>query len=154
MSRTPHPSNPPSSQGPPVGAAPLRRVARARTRERGQGLVEFALILPVFLLLLVGAAEFGRAWMTQNVLTGAAREAVRIAAVQDNNAGAMSRAGAILSSAGITGASVTLSDDGVPYGTCQATVSYAFPLAVADFLPGLSCTTVPLTSTTSMRKEY
>lgn len=66
---------------------------------RGQSLVEFALVLPMFLLLLIGVTEFGRAWMTRNILTGASREAVRIAAIQGNTASALSRANNILSSA-------------------------------------------------------
>jgi len=121
---------------------------------RGQSLVEFALVLPVFLLLLIGIAEFGRAWMTRNILTGASREAVRIAAVQGNTASARSRASNILSSAGISGASVNIADDGAPYGTCSVTVSYAFPVSVAGFLPGLSGTNFTLSSSTSMRKEF
>ena len=52
--------------------------------EKGQNLVEFALVVPLLLLLVIGIAEFGRAWMTKNILTGAAREAARIAAVPDN----------------------------------------------------------------------
>ena len=101
---------------------------------RGQSLVEFALVLPMFLLLLIGVTEFGRAWMTRNILTGASREAVRIAAVQGNAASALSRANNVLSSAGISGASVNIADDGAPYGTCRVTVSYAFPVSVAGFL--------------------
>ena len=102
---------------------------------RGQSLVEFALVLPVFLLLLIGVAEFGRAWMTRNILTGASREAVRIAAVQGNTASALSRANNILTSAGISGATVNIADDGAPYGTCSVTVSYAFPVSIAGFVP-------------------
>jgi len=121
---------------------------------RGQSLVEFALVLPVFLLLLIGIAEFGRAWMTRNILTGASREAVRIAAVQGNTASALSRANSILSSAGISGASVNIADDGAPYGTCSVTVSYAFPVSVAGFLPGLMGTNFTLSTSTTMRKEF
>lgn len=121
---------------------------------RGQSLVEFALVLPVFLLLLIGIAEFGRAWMTRNILTGASREAVRIAAVQGNTASALSRANTILSSAGISGASVNIADDGVPYGTCSVTVSYAFPVSVAGFLPGVMGTNFTLSTATTMRKEF
>ncbi|MDA8179035.1 MAG: TadE/TadG family type IV pilus assembly protein [Desulfobacteria bacterium] len=121
---------------------------------RGQSLVEFALVLPVFLLLLIGVAEFGRAWMTRNILTGASREAARIAAVQGNTASALSRANNILSSAGISGALVNIADDGVPYGTCSVTVSYAFPVSVAGFLPGLGGPNFTLSSSTSMRKEF
>jgi len=121
---------------------------------RGQGLVEFALVLPVFLLLLIGVTEFGRAWMTRNILTGASREAVRIAAVQGNTASARSRANNILSSAGISGASVNIADDGTPYGTCSVTVSYAFPVSIAGFLPGISGTSFTLSTSTSLRKEF
>jgi Flp pilus assembly protein TadG len=121
---------------------------------RGQSLVEFALVLPMFLLLLIGVAEFGRAWMTRNILTGASREAVRIAAVQGNAASALSRANNVLSSAGISGASVNIADDGAPYGTCSVTVSYAFPVTIAGFLPGLGGTNFTLSSSTSMRKEF
>jgi Flp pilus assembly protein TadG len=57
-----------------------RRVGWWR-REDGQALVEFALIVPVLLLLIVGLAEFARAWNTKQVLTDAAREALRSAVV-------------------------------------------------------------------------
>ncbi len=127
---------------------------KRRESNRGQGLVEFALVLPVFLLLLVGTAEFGRAWMTRNILTGASREAVRIAAVQGNSATALSRANSILASSGISGAAVNILDDGAPYGTCSVTVSYDFPVSVAGFLPGLSGTSFTLSTSTSMRKEF
>lgn len=50
-------------------------------REDGQALVEFALIVPVLLLLIVGLAEFARAWNTKQVLTDAARESLRSAVV-------------------------------------------------------------------------
>ncbi len=129
-------------------------MGRAEKDCRGQSLVEFALVLPVFLLLLIGIAEFGRAWMTRNILTGAAREAVRIAAVQDNAASALARANAILASAGVSGAAVNVLDDGVPFGTCQVTVTYNFPVTVAGFLPGLQGKNFPLSSSTTMRKEF
>jgi hypothetical protein len=45
--------------------------------EDGQALVEFALVVPLLLLLIVGLVEFARAWNTQQVLTDAAREALR-----------------------------------------------------------------------------
>jgi Flp pilus assembly protein TadG len=116
--------------------------------------VEFTLVLPVLLFLLVGIAEFGRAWMTRNILTGASREAVRVAAVQGNTASALSRATNILASAGIAGASVNILDDGAPYGLCQVTVTYNFPVTIAGFLPGLSGTNFPLSASTTMRKEF
>ena len=59
-----------------------QRIRNIPKNEKGQSLVEFALVVPLLLLLVVGIFEFGRAWMTRNVMTGAAREAARIAAVE------------------------------------------------------------------------
>ena len=60
-------------------------MTRTRRRSpRGQALVEFALIVPVLLLLLLGIVEFGRAWNAHQVLTDAAREAARTAVVDDD----------------------------------------------------------------------
>lgn len=52
-----------------------------KTSARGQGLVELALILPVALLLLVGALEFGRFLMVRHIVVTAAREGARLAIV-------------------------------------------------------------------------
>ena len=41
---------------------------------KGQSLVEFALILPLLLVLVFGAIDFGRLFYTKTVLTNAARE--------------------------------------------------------------------------------
>jgi hypothetical protein len=59
-----------------------RNCSTSSTRHpRGQALVEFALILPVFVLLIVGIFDFGRVvWATTSV-TNAAREAARYAIV-------------------------------------------------------------------------
>ena len=48
-----------------------------RRDESGQALVEFALITPILLLIILGLVEFSRAWNTQQVLTDTAREALR-----------------------------------------------------------------------------
>jgi Flp pilus assembly protein TadG len=50
-------------------------------RTRGQALVEFALILPVFLLVLMGILDLGRAVYYSSTLSNAAREAARQAIV-------------------------------------------------------------------------
>ena len=49
--------------------------------ERGQGMIEFALILPVFLLILVGVIEFGAAYSKVISLRQGVREAGRQASV-------------------------------------------------------------------------
>ena len=56
---------------------------RGAGNRSGQALVEFALIVPLLLLLIIGLVELARAWNTHQVITNTAREALR-AAVVDN----------------------------------------------------------------------
>jgi hypothetical protein len=124
-------------------------------RTRGQGLIEFALVLPMLLILMVGIMEFSRAWMTKNILTGAAREAARRYAVDPITANSRARAVTVLSSANLDPARWTItpippsSDNSLGYR-----VDYNFPVSIAGFVPGLSATSFTLSSTTTMRKEW
>jgi Flp pilus assembly protein TadG len=52
--------------------------------ERGQALMEFALVIPIFLLLLVGLFDLGRGVFSYNTLTNAAREGARLAIVNQD----------------------------------------------------------------------
>lgn len=54
---------------------------RSRTAGRGQALVETALVLPIFLMLLAGIVDMGRAVWATTSLNSAAREAARFAIV-------------------------------------------------------------------------
>ena len=54
---------------------------RHRRREGGQALVEIALILPIFLLLLLGIVQFGTVFRDYIALTDATRVGARQAAV-------------------------------------------------------------------------
>jgi hypothetical protein len=126
---------------------------KARKGEKGQSLVEFALVVPLLFLLVIGIAEFGRAWMTRNIMTGAAREAVRMYAVKDDTASARVRAEQILSSAGLDSARATITDN-VFGAAVSYTIDYSFPVVIAGFIPGLDNLTILLSSTTTMRKEY
>jgi Flp pilus assembly protein TadG len=47
-------------------------------RPKGQGLVEFALILPLLVLIIVGIFELGRAFFAYIAISNAAREGVRM----------------------------------------------------------------------------
>jgi hypothetical protein len=55
--------------------------ASRRTRSPGQGLVEFALILPLLLLLLLGIMEVGRMLVIYSSLSSAAKQAARYGSV-------------------------------------------------------------------------
>jgi Flp pilus assembly protein TadG len=57
------------------------RSIRSRTRSAGQALVETALVIPIFLMLLMGIVDLGRAVWATTSLASAAREAARFAIV-------------------------------------------------------------------------
>jgi Flp pilus assembly protein TadG len=56
-------------------------------RTRGQALVEFALVLPVFLLIVFGIIDAGRLIFTYNTVSNAARNAARVAIVNQSTTG-------------------------------------------------------------------
>ena len=61
------------------------RLGSHRRGDRGASAVEFALVLPILILLVMGILEFGwlfNGWIT---LTGAAREGARVAAVESGD---------------------------------------------------------------------
>lgn len=56
----------------------------SRASERGAAAVEFAILAPVLVMLLLGIMEFGRAYNAQASLSAAAREGVRVMAVSNS----------------------------------------------------------------------
>lgn len=65
---------------------------RPRRGRRGQALLEFALVLPIFILLLVAIFDLGRAAFAYNTLTNAAREGARMAIVNQYKPSIIARA--------------------------------------------------------------
>ncbi|HEX4520549.1 MAG TPA: TadE family protein [Gaiellaceae bacterium] len=72
---------------PPLARSAARRALLPFLRERGQAVVEFALVLPVFMLLLIGMIDFGNAFSDHNDLSQLAAEAARFAAVNSCGTG-------------------------------------------------------------------
>jgi Flp pilus assembly protein TadG len=60
-----------------VSTAPARRV-------RAQAIVEFAVVVPLFFLLLFGLIAFARLLFTYTTMSNATREMVRVAAISNN----------------------------------------------------------------------
>jgi Flp pilus assembly protein TadG len=58
------------------------RSRRGRAGRRGQSLVEFALVLPIFLLLIMGVIDVGRYAYMSSTLSNAAREGARTGSVE------------------------------------------------------------------------
>ena len=59
----------------------FQQIAKFFKKRQGQGIVEFALIVPVFLLLVFGILEVGRVLYAQLLVTEAAREGARAVAI-------------------------------------------------------------------------
>jgi hypothetical protein len=64
----------------PRGSA-SRRLLSAALHEKGQALVEFAIVVPLLLLLVLGIADFGLAYNYKNDQTSLANQALRYAVV-------------------------------------------------------------------------
>jgi Flp pilus assembly protein TadG len=78
-------------------------------RDRGAAAVEFALVLPVLLLVMCGIVDFGRAYNAQVTLTQSAREGARLAALARPDVVSRTRS-----------AAVPLTGVGVSVTTCPA----------------------------------
>lgn len=61
-----------------------RRLQRGQGVRRGQSLVEFALILPILLIFLLGLVDFGRAVAAYNSVSNGSRSGARVAIVDQN----------------------------------------------------------------------
>jgi Flp pilus assembly protein TadG len=59
----------------------MMHLKKLNGNDRGQSLVEFALVLPVLALLLMGIIDFGRIISAQLIISDAARDAARYASV-------------------------------------------------------------------------
>jgi len=117
---------------------------RFRRNARGQALVEFALVMPLLLILIVSVFEFGRAWNLHQTITDAAREGARKAVVADAAITQDSVLAAIATRIAASGfnpadATVTL-PDGFHAGTGQVTsvrIEYPFRFTFLRALIGL-----------------
>jgi len=112
--------------------------------ERGQALLETALILPIVLLLMAGIFEFGRAYQVVQVLTNAAREGSRVAILPyvGANTDAVIRAQGYLANGGVKGATVTVTPTLMNIGAStvagtQVKISYPFSFMVLNPLAQL-----------------
>jgi len=71
------------SIGVTMRSVPFRRRS-GRPRSRGQSLAEFALVFPVFMLILGGVIQFGIIFWGQNTLNQVVRDAGRFAVTEPN----------------------------------------------------------------------
>ncbi|QDG67832.1 pilus assembly protein [Pseudarthrobacter sp. NIBRBAC000502772] len=108
-----------------------------QNNERGAAAVEFAILLPLLLMLVLGTIEFGRAYNAQITLTNAARDGVRVMAIANNPADAKTAAknAAASVSTAIPTSDVTLSTDVCSTGT-QVTLTIKYTLSTITGIAG------------------
>lgn len=117
---------------------------RDQPRERGAAVVEFALVVPILLLLVMGIAEFGRVYYIQTTLSQAAREGAREMALKNNAASAKSTARSSADPLVLTNGQISVSPSTcIASGTTPAalaTVTITYPVAFLTSLFGSGVT--------------
>lgn len=131
--------------------------------DRGQALVEAALVLPLLIIMMVGLFDLGRAVYADSTLANAARVGSRVAIVNQNVSQIQAAAATKAAALDILPADVSVSfrtDPTDPSSTCSpmrmgctafVTVTYQFhPAVPIEGLVG----PITLTSTSSQRVEH
>jgi hypothetical protein len=151
-----------------AAVTPARATHRTRAplgSERGAELIEFALVFPMLLLVMLGIIDFGFLFQRYEVVTNAAREGARVAILPGySDADVLARVNQYLTSGGLTGASsvVVGPSQAVPVGAqCitlrPVTVAYdhnfVFVGPIVGLLGGSGLANKTLHATSSMRSE-
>jgi len=119
-----------------------------RHRDRGAAAVEFALVLPMLLLIIFGLIDFGRMLNAQITLTEAAREGARANALSSSVPSRINLATQNLGPAGTVGYSIN-QDCALSADNAQVTTTYSFKFvtpvgAIAKLMGGSLNGTVTL----------
>jgi Flp pilus assembly protein TadG len=130
-----HPEKRYTTGSKPMSNPKLGPIGRRSTRKRGQAMVEFAMVFPIFMLVLAGICDFGLALYQNMSVISAAREGARAAAmVSDPARVVVTAVGAATSAAANGGVTVTV-DPSHDVKCLQTSVSVTSPTTI-------DCTTV------------
>ncbi len=117
--------------------------------EQGATAVEFALVVPVLLILLIGVIEFGRVFNAQLQVTSAARESVRVMAIQKEPA--LAKSAALAAAPGLSPA-LRVENVAVSPSSCTATTDVTVTISYSvSLVSGLFANAIPLTGKAVMR---
>jgi len=138
----------------------IRRLLKRLAGERGQSLVEFALVVPIFLVLLFALVDFGRGFQAWIEVTNAAREGARVGALHGTAAEIETRARAAAGSLNQGNLSISATNaGGTPGSSVIVAANYSFslisPLApmIGVISGGAISETFVITSSADMRIE-
>lgn len=133
-----------------------RKLVSLVGNRRGNAVIEMALLLPLLLALVFGITEFGRAWMTVNIMHTAAREGVRLAVVTGPDTSAVfARVTEVLAAGNITPTSIVVTGPASldPARRVTVTVTADFTVIPGQILESFQGT-LPLSASTTMRHEF
>jgi len=145
---------------PNVGSGPfnMEKVCRScRKKRRGAAVVEFAVVAPVFFLLVFGMIEYGRLVMVQQILTNGSREGARLAVLDGIlTSDVVTTVDNYLGGAGITGANVAVTTNPpvAPDYAESMTVEVTIPFGQVSWLPSpMFLNGYQMIASTTMRRE-
>ena len=107
----------------------VRVIRKNEKGQLGQGLVEFALIIPLFLLLVFAMVDFGMGFYSWITVTNAAREGARVGAVRADSATITQRVKDTAGSLNNANLSVSVTNaQGTTGGDVVVTATYQYQL--------------------------
>lgn len=119
-------------------ASVVKPIRRLVGDSAGAAAVEFALVVPIFLLLLIGIMEFGRLLWTQNALHYAVEEAARCSAIDSSLCGSATATQSFAATR--SGLDFATSVFTVTTASCGSEVAASYPFAFVAFLSRYSVT--------------
>jgi Flp pilus assembly protein TadG len=123
---------------------------------RGAAMVEFAVVAPIFFLMVLGMIEFGRAMMVQALLTNAAQQGARAGSLDGAQASDVTAAvNSYLAAGGISGATSTAtpSPPSSALPGSDVTVQVSIPYSSVSWLPAPSYLANATLSSTAIAKR-
>src|SRR5262245_49487355 len=133
--------------------------ARPRRSERGQSLVEFSFVLPIFLVIVMATIDFGWALRSYMTLTNAAREGARLGSTGASTSAiktrTVDRASGLISLTDVTVSGAASTPGNSVTVTIDYDYTYITPLGglVSMISSGALPSPLPITTTTVMRLE-
>ena len=130
-------------------------LAKQLKNKKGQSLVEFALVLPLILLILMGIVEFGLMFNSYLTINNASREGARLASVGGTDVEVETRVETVSTTLNLANIDVTVNpaqgfrDRGDP---CTVTVDYTYDL-ITPIISNILGNSIVLSSETTMRVE-
>jgi len=131
---------------------PTRIDKRTAGRARGAAIVEFAVVLPLLMTILLGIIEYGWVFMVRQTLQNAAREGSRLVVLQTSVApytNVLNRVAAVMAPTRLSTYDTELTRDG-----CDETVTVTVPYNDVSLMGGFFGThDYDLVGSCTMRKE-